>query len=82
MGLLTSRPWWRTPFGNVVVGASSWFLITVLLIVLGTIVYTVKAVLLTPVAVENQQRIEQRIHDNSKQAVDEYERDQAKAHNK
>ncbi|HEV8601019.1 MAG TPA: hypothetical protein VGQ87_00265 [Patescibacteria group bacterium] len=74
MGMLTSRPWWRTPFGNVVVGASSWFLITVLLIVLGTIVYTVKAVFLTPVMMENKQRIE----DESRRPALEYERDMQK----
>lgn len=74
MNILTRKQWWRTPSGELIVSATSVFLIAVLLIVLGTVVYSVKAVFLTPVMMENKQRIE----DDSRRPALEYERDMQK----
>lgn len=59
---MNSVLWWRRMF-----------LVSVLLIVLLMVISIAKAVLLTPVAVENKQRLEEKFHQSNQEAVKEYE---------
>ena len=60
-------------FGRSVVDLGvSWFLISVLVIVALTLVFTAKAIFLTPVAGENKQRLEQKFQEPAR----EYEREE------
>lgn len=68
----------RRFFRQFVEMGKSWDL--VLLIVLPiifalTVVFTIKAVLLTPVAIENKERLEQQFQQNRQEAIHEYEFD-------
>lgn len=63
--------WWRRPLGGLVIDGVSWFLAFVLVVVLVAVILTIKAVLLTPVAVENKQRLDRL----SQEPAREYERD-------
>ena len=50
-------------------------LVVVLVIAILAVVSSVKAVLLTPVAIEQRQRLEQQFDQNRREAIEEYETD-------
>ena len=70
---MSSIPWWRRPLSCFALDQISWFLIAVLLIVVGAMVSVIVATLRQPAAVENKQRLEEQFNRNYRQAADEYE---------
>ncbi len=68
----------RRFFRQLVEMGKSWDLVLLIalpIIFALTVVFTIKAVLLTPVAIENKERLEQQFQQNRQEAIHEYEFD-------
>lgn len=68
---MNTIPWWRRPFGDF---ALDWFLISVVMVVVLMVIFSLKAVLYAPFEIEHMRQLEERPNQNWREAIEEYEK--------